>query len=110
MIFRRFYRWEIPLRSVLLYFEKHISETCTLPADLRSACYRAVLAEADEAVFQRFLQLYRAADLHEEKDRISRALGAVKDPALLKRVLEFAISVSPFLRVRFSTPFTYSIA
>uniref|UniRef100_S4PRY9 Aminopeptidase n=1 Tax=Pararge aegeria TaxID=116150 RepID=S4PRY9_9NEOP len=73
-------------------FEKHISETCTLPADLRSACYRAVLAEADEAVFQRFLQLYRAADLHEEKDRISRALGAVKDPALLKRVLEFAIS------------------
>ncbi|CAH2039560.1 unnamed protein product, partial [Iphiclides podalirius] len=73
-------------------FEKHISGACTLPADLRSACYRAVLAEADEAMFQRFLELYRAADLHEEKDRISRALGAVKDPVLLKRVLNFAIS------------------
>ncbi|CAH0694094.1 unnamed protein product [Spodoptera exigua] len=73
-------------------FEKHISGACTLPADLRSACYRAVLADADEATFQRFLELYRAADLHEEKDRISRALGAVNDPTLLKKVLDFAIS------------------
>lgn len=64
-----------------------------LPADLRSACYRAALADADAAQFQRFLQLYRAADLHEEKDRISRALGAVRDPALLARVLQFSISV-----------------
>lgn len=53
-----------------------------------------MLADADEATFSRFLELYRAADLHEEKDRISRALGAVKDPALLNRVLNFAISVS----------------
>lgn len=73
-------------------FEKHASGACPLAADLRSACYRAVLAEADEATFQRFLALYRAADLHEEKDRISRALGAVRDPELLKRVLQFAIS------------------
>lgn len=64
-----------------------------LAADLRSACYRAVLAGADEPTFERFLALYRAADLHEEKDRISRALGAVNDPAILKRVLDFAISV-----------------
>ncbi|XP_073947125.1 puromycin-sensitive aminopeptidase [Choristoneura fumiferana] len=73
-------------------FEKHVSGACTLPADLRSACYRAVLAEADEPTFQRFLQLYRSADLHEEKDRISRALGAVRDPQLLNKVLEFAVS------------------
>lgn len=74
-------------------FEKHAEGVCALPADLRSACYRAVLAEADEETFQRFLRLYRAADLHEEKDRISRALGAVRDPQLLRRVLDFAISV-----------------
>ncbi|XP_049874380.1 puromycin-sensitive aminopeptidase [Pectinophora gossypiella] len=73
-------------------FEKHTSGACTLPADLRSACYRAVLSDADEATFERFLQLYRAADLHEEKDRISRALGAVKDTELLKKVLDFAVS------------------
>ncbi|KAM3966164.1 puromycin-sensitive aminopeptidase [Aphomia sociella] len=73
-------------------FEKHISGAAPLPADLRSACYRAVLAGADAATFERFLALYRAADLHEEKDRVSRALGAVTDPALLHRVLDFAIS------------------
>ncbi|XP_059053898.1 puromycin-sensitive aminopeptidase [Achroia grisella] len=73
-------------------FEKHLSGAAPLPADLRSACYRAVLASADAATFDRFLELYRAADLHEEKDRISRALGAVADPALLHRVLDFAIS------------------
>lgn len=39
-------------------------------------------------------QLYREADLHEEKDRISRSLGATRDPNLIQRVLQFAISVS----------------
>jgi puromycin-sensitive aminopeptidase len=71
-----------------------VSGASALPADLRSACYRAVLAGADAATFERFLALYRAADLHEEKDRLSRALGAVRDPALLARVLQFAVSVS----------------
>ncbi|CAH0398786.1 unnamed protein product [Chilo suppressalis] len=73
-------------------FEKHLSGEAPLAADLRSACYRAVLANADEETFERFLRLYRAADLHEEKDRVSRALGAVTRPALLHRVLSFAVS------------------
>ncbi|VVD03160.1 unnamed protein product [Leptidea sinapis] len=77
------------LRSLVLNrmitFELHSSGACPLPADLRSACYRAVLSGADEPTFDRFLQLYRAADLHEEKDRISRALGAVTQPHLLNR-------------------------
>nr|QBI71870.1 puromycin-sensitive aminopeptidase [Plutella xylostella] len=80
------------IREAKARFEKHLSGECPLAADLRSAVYRAVLGDADAATFQRFLQLYRAADLHEEKDRVSRALGAVKDPALLTKVLEFAIS------------------
>ncbi|KOB73217.1 putative Aminopeptidase N [Operophtera brumata] len=73
-------------------FSRHLSGQYSLAADLRSACYRAELSSADGETFERFLELYRAADLHEEKDRISRALGAVRDPALLKRVLDFAIS------------------
>ncbi|KAG6444849.1 puromycin-sensitive aminopeptidase [Manduca sexta] len=80
------------IKEAKIRFEKHSAGARVLPADLRSACYRAVLADADADTFARFLQLYRAADLHEEKDRISRALGAVKDPELLKRVLDFAIS------------------
>lgn len=39
------------------------------------------------------LRLYRATDLHEEKDRISRALGSFKDVEILKKVVDFALSV-----------------
>lgn len=36
--------------------------------------------------------MYREADLHEEKNRICRNLGAIKDEKILKKVLNFAIS------------------
>lgn len=39
-----------------------------------------------------FKKLYREADLHEEKDRICRNLGAIKDEKILRKVLDFAIS------------------
>lgn len=75
-------------------FEKHVSSGPCLPADLRSACYKAVLRAGDRETYDTMLKLYRSADLHEEKDRISRALGATKDENLLAKVLEFAMSVS----------------
>jgi hypothetical protein len=40
------------------------------------------------------LQLYREEDLHEEKNRISQAFGAICDEGVLKKVLQFALSVS----------------
>ncbi|XP_012260332.2 puromycin-sensitive aminopeptidase isoform X1 [Athalia rosae] len=73
-------------------FEAHVTGTKVLSADLRSPVYRAVLSAGGAETFATMLKLYREADLHEEKDRISRALGAIKDEGLLKRVLEFAMS------------------
>lgn len=78
-------------------FERHITTGPSLPADLRSACYKAVLRAGGCETFDEMLKLYRSADLHEEKDRISRALGAAKDKTLLSKVLEFAMSVSNFM-------------
>ncbi|XP_013190703.1 puromycin-sensitive aminopeptidase [Amyelois transitella] len=94
LVLNRMISFEDPetIKEAKIRFERHSSGAAPLAADLRSACYRAALCDADDAMFERFLALYRAADLHEEKDRISRALGAVKDPALLNRVLNFAIS------------------
>ncbi|KAG5678359.1 hypothetical protein PVAND_008041 [Polypedilum vanderplanki] len=63
-----------------------------LPADLRMTCYRGVLQNADEKVYNEMLELYRATDLHEEKDRISRALGSMSDITLLQKVIQFAMS------------------
>ncbi|CRL03424.1 CLUMA_CG016271, isoform A [Clunio marinus] len=73
-------------------FYLHKEGKQTLPADLRMACYRALLQSANTEVYEEMLNLYRATDLHEEKDRISRALGSIKDFKLLQKVLQFAMS------------------
>ncbi|KAK0172910.1 hypothetical protein PV328_006175 [Microctonus aethiopoides] len=73
-------------------FELHISGKCILPADLRSPVYRAVLSVGDVNTYEAMLKLYDEADLHEEKDRILRALGAIRDKQLLGKVLDFAMS------------------
>lgn len=75
-------------------FRSHVNGTEILPADLRSACYKAVLQDGNEQIFEEMLTLYRSTDLHEEQDRISRALGCVGDVKLLRRVIDFAMSVS----------------
>ena len=38
------------------------------------------------------MQLHQETDFSEEKDKISSSLGAVKDPLLIQKVLDFAIS------------------
>jgi puromycin-sensitive aminopeptidase len=72
-------------------FSEHMAGNL-LPADLRSTCYKAVLQTADTKVYNEMLHLYRATDLHEEKDRISRALGSIRDATLLNEVIKFATS------------------
>lgn len=73
-------------------FEEHAQGKTVLPADLRSTCYKAVLQDGNMDTFDEMLRLYRATDLHEEKDRISRALGSIADVNILRRVIEFAMS------------------
>lgn len=59
---------------------------------MRMACYRAVLQSADDITYREMLDLYRSTDLHEEKDRISRALGSINNVELLEKVIHFAMS------------------
>lgn len=56
------------------------------------ACYKAVLQSATKETYEEMLNLYRATDLHEEKDRISRALGSISNVGLLQQVIQFAMS------------------
>lgn len=49
--------------------ESHVKGETVLVADLRSACYRTVLRAGGQEEFDTLLKLYRATDLHEEKDR-----------------------------------------
>ncbi|XP_017474998.1 PREDICTED: puromycin-sensitive aminopeptidase-like isoform X1 [Rhagoletis zephyria] len=73
-------------------FREHADGTNPIPADLRSTCYKAVLQDGNEKIFNEMLQLYRSTDLHEEQDRISRALGCIGNVDLLRKVIDFAMS------------------
>ncbi|XP_033158639.1 puromycin-sensitive aminopeptidase isoform X3 [Drosophila mauritiana] len=80
------------IEEAKIRFRRHVNGTELLPADLRTTCYKAVLQDGDEKIFDEMLDLYRATDLHEEQDRISRALGCCGDLKLLRRVIDFAMS------------------
>ncbi|KAI1303651.1 Puromycin-sensitive aminopeptidase [Halotydeus destructor] len=73
-------------------FEQHVAGKVVIPADLRQSVYRAVAQDVDDKTFDALFGIYRESDLHEEKDRIARALGAVKDAAKIEKVLDFAMS------------------
>jgi len=60
---------------------------------LFSKVYTAVLLNANESCFNKFIDLHNNCDLQEEKIRIAQALGAVKDEKLIRKVLEFSLSV-----------------
>ena len=75
-------------------FEDHVSEKKLIIADLRAVCYVAVLRDCDETGYEKMLDYYRKSDSKDEKDRISSCLGSIKDVNILKKVLQFAISVS----------------
>ena len=91
------------LQEAKVQFESHLAKISLIPADLRMAVYRAVAADCDEKTFNSFLQLHRETDLHEEKNRIARALGATRDPALIQKLIDFAMSVS--VSLLFEQPF-----
>ncbi|CAG7834519.1 unnamed protein product [Allacma fusca] len=73
-------------------FESIRGVTNNIPADLRDVVYKAALCQAEEATFKSLLEMYKKADIQEEKERIACAMGSVKDSNILKQILEFAIS------------------
>lgn len=73
-------------------FADHVTGTNLLPADLRTPVYHTVLSVGDEKTYETILKLYREADMQEEKDRLSRAMGSLRDKRLLSKVLELAMS------------------
>lgn len=73
-------------------FKAHCEGLSTIPADLRSTVYATVLRNGTEETYNQMLKLYDSADMQEEKVRISRLLGKVKDEKLIRRTLDFAMS------------------
>ena len=76
-------------------FDAFCKGESTVPADLRSAVYSAVLKHGDFGSLESVMKLFKEADLHEEKVRLMRCMGAVSQPELINKVLDFSLSVSP---------------
>ena len=74
-------------------FKEHWKGESTIPADLRSAAYSTVLKHGDGNTLESVMQLLKEADLHEEKVRLMRCMGAVSQPDLIKKVCDFSLSV-----------------
>ena len=55
--------------------------------------YSTVLKHGDASTLEAMMKLFKEADLHEEKVRLMRTMGAVSQPELIKKVLELSLSV-----------------
>ncbi|CAG2105680.1 unnamed protein product [Medioppia subpectinata] len=73
-------------------FDSHIKGTFVIPADLKTAVYRAVAIDCDDKTYDSLLKLYRETDLKEERVRVLRGLGSVRDVNRIQQVLDLSIS------------------
>ncbi|CAH3161692.1 unnamed protein product [Pocillopora meandrina] len=73
-------------------FEAHCKGESTVPVYLRGAVYSTVLRHGVVNTLRLCGQLLKEADLHEEKVGLMRWMGAVSQPDLIKKVLEFSMS------------------
>ncbi|XP_075680282.1 puromycin-sensitive aminopeptidase-like [Dermatophagoides pteronyssinus] len=73
-------------------FDDHVAKRKSIPADLRSAVYRAMSSQITDEIWEKIMKLHDEAELQEEQMRIQSALGSVKKPEFIERVLKFAIS------------------
>ena len=63
-----------------------------LDPNLRYAVYALVAENGGEAEWEELQRVYQATDLQEEKTRVLRAAGSFRQPELIEKVLQFAIS------------------
>ena len=63
-----------------------------IPADLRGVVYSTVAKHGGAKEYAKLMKMYKSETLHEEKNRIGRALGNFRQKNLLQKTLKFAIS------------------
>ena len=73
-------------------FTAYVERDEPIQADLRSIVYKAALRSGSRSTYNALLRIYRETTLQEEKDRVASALGTIRDEAMLREVLTFAMS------------------
>eukprot|EP00026_Physarum_polycephalum_P002309 Phypoly_transcript_02315.p1 GENE.Phypoly_transcript_02315~~Phypoly_transcript_02315.p1 ORF type:complete len:885 (+),score=198.44 Phypoly_transcript_02315:95-2656(+) len=73
-------------------FEKHLTDTEALPANLRTPVYAIVASKGDEATLNKLIELYKKADSSELKVIILQVLALQPTPELTRKAFEFSLS------------------
>ncbi|MBI5220762.1 MAG: M1 family metallopeptidase [Candidatus Liptonbacteria bacterium] len=80
------------IRQAQKLFQRSKRDARAIHPNLRAGVYRLVAENGGRSEHAELLRRYRAAELHEEQDRIGRALGAFRNPSLVRKSLKFALS------------------
>src|SRR3990167_5592668 len=73
-------------------FSAHLRGRARIHPDIRQAVYGVVAKYGGRKEYSQFLELYKKTALHEEKNRLGRALGLFSDKTLVAKTLDFIIS------------------
>jgi len=73
-------------------FNESIANNKPLIPDIRGLVYKFVVQNGGEKEYEQVYKIFKEAEMHEEKLRALRALGATENAALAKRTLNMAIS------------------
>jgi len=73
-------------------FNDYITKKKEIVADLRGIVYKTAVAKGGSSEYQQCLNIYRTAELQEEKLRALRALGSAEDPELIKSTLALSLT------------------
>ena len=73
-------------------FDSINGDTNPVPADLRGIVYDLSAKNGGAKEYAKLLNMYKKVSLHEEKNRIGRALGSFKQKELLQKTLVFALT------------------
>lgn len=79
-------------------FFAYAANAGTIDPDIRAAVYSTVALHGGIEEYQLCMNLWRASELQEEKNRLTVALGYFKDPRLAQRTLD--LSISPEVRAQ----------
>ena len=70
----------------------HADGSNLIPADLRSCVFKICMVSGDQKTLDTMMKLFEEADRQESRDRISRSMGNTSNPALIKQVIDFAMT------------------
>jgi len=73
-------------------FAEYQKDPQSLPADLRFIVYKMVVAHGGSSEWEAVLNIFRTADMAEEKIRGLRALGHSKHAELIRKTLELSLT------------------